>query len=47
MSLALGSLAVAIATMVLTFSATYDTAKQADAYAAFGADLRLERSSPI
>jgi putative ABC transport system permease protein len=40
-SLALGSLAVAFATMVLTFTATYQTAKDVDAQAALGADIRL------
>lgn len=41
-ALSLGALAVAFGTMVVTFGATYADAKQADAEAAFGADLRLE-----
>jgi putative ABC transport system permease protein len=41
-TLTLGSLAVAFATMVMTFTATYDSAKAADGRAAFGSDLRLE-----
>ncbi|MEO7351141.1 MAG: ABC transporter permease [Marmoricola sp.] len=41
-TLTLGSLAVAFATMVMTFTATYQSAKAADARAAFGSDLRLE-----
>ncbi|MCW2568360.1 MAG: hypothetical protein JWN54_2457 [Mycobacterium sp.] len=40
-ALLLGTLAVAFGTQVLSFVATYTTAKQADARAAFGADLRL------
>lgn len=46
-ALTLGSLAVAFATMVLTFTATYDTAQTADTQAAFGADLRLEPVSDL
>ena len=45
-ALALGSLAVAFATMVLTFTATYQSAKQTDAQAAIGADLRLKPGDP-
>jgi putative ABC transport system permease protein len=45
-SLALGSLAVAFATLVLTFTATYQTAKEVDARAAIGADLRLTPGDP-
>jgi putative ABC transport system permease protein len=45
-SLALASLAVAFATMVLTFAATYQTAKRADAQAAIGADIRLTPGDP-
>jgi putative ABC transport system permease protein len=45
-SLALASLAVAFATMVLTFGATYQTAKQVDGQAAIGADLRLTPGDP-
>jgi putative ABC transport system permease protein len=41
-TLMLGTLAVAFATMVLTFTDTYDAAKTDDAHAAFGSDLRLE-----
>jgi putative ABC transport system permease protein len=40
-ALALGTLAVAFATEVVTFVATYRDAKRADARAAFGSDLRL------
>ena len=40
-ALALGILAVAFATEVVTFVATYRDAKRGDARAAFGADLRL------
>jgi putative ABC transport system permease protein len=46
MSLALASLAVGFATLVLTFGATYQTAKQIDAAAAIGADLRLTPGDP-
>lgn len=45
-SLALGSLAVAFATLVLTFTATYQSARQVDAEAALGADLRLTPGDP-
>jgi putative ABC transport system permease protein len=40
-ALVLGALAVAFATEVVTFVATYRDAKTADAHAAFGSDLRL------
>jgi putative ABC transport system permease protein len=40
-ALILGSLAVAFGAEVVTFVATYRSAKQADARAAFGADLRV------
>jgi len=40
-ALLFGILAVAFGTQVLAFVATYQTGKQADAEAAFGADLRL------
>jgi putative ABC transport system permease protein len=40
-ALLFGILAVAFGTQVLAFVATYQTAKQADAEAAFGSDLRL------
>ena len=40
-ALVLGMLAVAFATEVVTFVATYRAAKQGDAHAAFGSDLRL------
>jgi putative ABC transport system permease protein len=40
-ALAFGILAVAFGTQVLAFVATYQAARQADAAAAFGADLRL------
>ncbi len=46
-ALVLGALAVAFGTQVVTFVATYQTAKQADATAAFGADLRLTPGDPI
>ena len=45
-SLALASLAAAFATMVLTFGATYQSAKQTDAQAAIGADIRLTPGDP-
>jgi putative ABC transport system permease protein len=45
-SLVLGSLAVAFATLVLTFDATYQTARQGDAQAAMGAELRLTPGDP-
>jgi putative ABC transport system permease protein len=40
-ALVLGVLAVSFGTEVLAFTATYETAKDADSQAAFGADLRL------
>ncbi len=40
-SLSLAALAVGFGTLVLSFDATYDAAKAADARAAMGADLRL------
>jgi putative ABC transport system permease protein len=40
-ALVLGALAVAFATEVVSFVATYRDAKRADAHAAFGSDLRL------
>jgi len=40
-ALLLGALAVAFGSYVVTFSATYQAARQADATAAFGSDLRL------
>ena len=40
-ALMLGALAVAFATEVITFVATYRDAKRADAHAAFGSDLKL------
>ena len=46
MSLALASLAVGFATLVLTFGATYQTAKATDGDAAIGADLRLTPGDP-
>ena len=45
-ALAVGSLAVAFATEVLTFSATYQSAKDTDLVAAIGADLRLTPGDP-
>lgn len=45
-TLAIAALAVAFATQVLTFAATYDAAKDADAEAAIGADLRLTAGNP-
>jgi putative ABC transport system permease protein len=45
-ALALGALAVAFGTYVLTFAATYETAKQSDAQAAIGSDLRLTPGDP-
>lgn len=41
-ALLLGSLAVAFGTQVLAFTATYESAKRAEAGSAYGADLRLE-----
>ncbi len=43
----LGALAVAFGTEVVAFVATYETAKRADAVAAFGADLRLTPGDPL
>jgi putative ABC transport system permease protein len=40
-ALVLGTLAVAFATEVVTFVATYREAKRADAHASFGSDMRL------
>ncbi len=45
-ALAIGTLAVAFATEVLAFAATYQTAKEADAQAAIGSDLRLTPGNP-
>jgi putative ABC transport system permease protein len=45
-ALVLGALAVAFGTYVLTFAATYGTAKQDDARAALGSDLRLTPGDP-
>ncbi len=45
-SLTLASLAIAFATLVLSFGATYQTAKQTDARAAIGANLRLTPGDP-
>jgi putative ABC transport system permease protein len=44
-ALVLGALAVAFGTEVSTFVATYRSAKQADARAAFGSDLRLTQGT--
>lgn len=41
-ALVLGSLAVAFGTQVVAFTATYESAKRAEAVSAYGADLRLE-----
>ena len=41
-----GTLAVAFGAEVLAFSATYETARQADAVAAIGSDLRLTPGDP-
>jgi putative ABC transport system permease protein len=46
-ALVLGALAVAFGTYVLAFAATYRTAKQADAQAAIGSDLRLTPGDPL
>jgi putative ABC transport system permease protein len=43
----LGTLAVAFAVEVVTFVATYGTAKHADAQAAFGSDLRITPGDPL
>lgn len=45
-ALSLGALSVAFGTLVLSFDATYEAAKQADAQAAIGADLRLTPADP-
>jgi putative ABC transport system permease protein len=45
-ALILGTLAVAFGIQVITFVATYRTAKAADAIAAFGSDLRLTPGDP-
>lgn len=44
--LSIAALAVAFGVQVVTFAATYDAAKQADAEAAIGADLRLTAGNP-
>ncbi len=46
-ALATGILAVAFGTQVVTFVATYTSAKQSDAKAAFGSDLRLTAGDPL
>jgi putative ABC transport system permease protein len=46
-ALMLGALAVAFGTYVLTFAATYQTAKLNDAQAAIGSDLRLLPGDPL
>jgi putative ABC transport system permease protein len=43
----LGALAVAFGTLVVTFVSTYGAAKQADASANFGSDLRLTPGDPL
>ena len=45
-ALMLGALAVAFGTQVLTFAATYRTAKVTDAQAALGSDMRLTPNDP-
>ena len=45
-ALVLASLAIGFATLAMTFTATYDLAKDADARAAVGADLRLTPADP-
>lgn len=45
-ALILGILAVAFGTQVITFVATYKSAKQADAKAAFGSDMRFTPGDP-
>ena len=45
-ALAIGTLAVAFGTELLAFAATYQTAKEADALAAIGSDLRLTAGNP-
>lgn len=46
-ALVLGVLAVSFGAEVLTFTATYASAKRADAQAAFGADLRIEPATDV
>ena len=46
-ALVLGALAVAFGTEVVAFVATYGTARQADAQAAFGSDLRVTPGDPL
>lgn len=46
-ALVLGALAIAFGTEVVTFVSTYGSAKQADAAAAFGADLRIVPGDPL
>ncbi|MGB2875489.1 MAG: ABC transporter permease [Gaiellaceae bacterium] len=46
-ALLLGTMAVAFGTEVLSFVATYGSAKKADAAAAFGSDLRLTPGDPL
>ena len=46
-AMVLGALAVAFGVEVVTFVATYESAKQADARAAFGSDLRLTPGDPL
>jgi len=45
-ALAIGALAVAFGTEVLTFTTTYQTAKEADARASIGSDLNLAPGDP-
>ncbi|GFG51869.1 hypothetical protein CQY20_07510 [Mycolicibacterium agri] len=45
-ALMLGALAVAFGTQVLTFAATYHTAKVTDAQAALGSDMRITPNDP-
>lgn len=45
--LVLGVLAVSFGTQVITFAATYEAAKHADAVAGFGSDLRLTPGDPL
>lgn len=45
-ALVIGALAVAFGTEVLTFTATYQTAKEADARASIGSDLNLTPGDP-
>ncbi|CAN5755343.1 hypothetical protein BH18ACT15_BH18ACT15_02760 [soil metagenome] len=46
-ALVLGVLAVGFGTQVVTFAATYGSAKDADAQAGFGSDLRLTPGDPL